>query len=222
MKKHLSLYYYLAIWAVVVGLFNALLFIIDKNHTTTFWVTYGFVMGSFVMNLVGFMIAPRNKQRINTVTTFCFMYAVVCLLSGIIFFIFPKVPVAVIICVYLVFTAAFVILLVFGMMNQTQIKENPQKQQEVFDMSQLVTYLQDIQKLSTNVAVRNGINDLVNFAMGATTNIKELPEVEEVEKQIFEYASFIKKNVEHDEVNNVFYNIDRVKKLLKEREAKLR
>ena len=50
------------------------------------------------------------------------------------------------------FTAAFVILLVFGMMNQTQIKENPQKQQEVFDMSQLVTYLQDIQKLSTNLA----------------------------------------------------------------------
>lgn len=90
MKKHLSLYYYLAIWAVVVGLFNALLFIIDKNHTTTFWVTYGFVMGSFVMNLVGFMIAPRNKQRINTVTTFCFMYAVVCLLSGIIFLYFSK------------------------------------------------------------------------------------------------------------------------------------
>lgn len=222
MKKHLSLYYYLAIWAVIVGLFNALLFIIDKNRNAAFWLTYGFVMGSFVINLIGFMIAPRNKQRTNAITTLCFMYAIICLLSGIIFFIFPNIYVTVIICVYLVLTALFIVLLVFGMMNQKQISANPQKQKELFNMSQLITYLQDIQKISTNVAVRNGINDLVNFAMGATPNDKELKAVEDIEKQIYEYSSFIKKNVERDEVNNVFYNIDKVKNLLKEREAKLR
>ena len=52
--------------------------------------------------------------------------------------------------------------------------------------------------------------------------INENKEIEEIEKQIFEYASFIRKNVERDEVSNIFYNIDKVKKLIKERDLKIK
>lgn len=223
MKKNLSLCYYLVIWAVVVGVFNILLFILDKNHNSEFWVTYSFVMVSFVINLIGFMVTPRQKQRINSITTFCFIYALVSLIAGIIFFIIGNANIAIIISIFVVIAGIFIILNVFGTINQKQIKEyNVENKMTIADMSSLVTYLQDIQKNSDNVAIRNSINDLVNFVMGATPNKNNLEEVESIEKQIFEYSTFIKKNVQQDEVNNVFYNIDKVKQLLKEREAKLR
>lgn len=222
-KKNLSVCYYLVIWAVVVGTFNVLLFLLNHNHTSSFWVTYGFVMGSLVVNLLGFMFTPRNKERLNSITTFCFIYAVLCLIAGIVFFLIKSDVVIVTICVFVILTAIFVIFTVLGSMNQKQIKTviNDNKML-ITDMSSLVTYLQDIQKISDNVAIRNSINDLVNFVMGSTPNKENLVEVEDLEKQIFEYSTFIKKNVQLDEVNNVFYNVDKVKKLLKEREAKLR
>lgn len=223
MKKNLSLCYYLVIWAVVVGIFNILLFILDHNHNGTFWLTYSFVMISFVINLVGFMFTPRNKQRINSITTFCFIYALIVLITSIIFFIIGDVNLSVIIAVFVAITGVFTLFTVLGLKNQNQIKEIVKENPALItDMSNLVNYLQDIKKQSDNVAIRNSINDLVNFVMGSTPNKKNLESVELIEKQIFEYSTFIKKNVELDEVNNVFYNIEKVKKLLKERETKLR
>lgn len=223
MKKNLSLCYYLVIWAVVVGIFNILLFVLDHNHNTTFWLTYAFVMTSFVANLIGFMVTPRNKQRINSITTFCFIYAIITLITGLVFFIIGDANIPTIICVFVCITGVFIVLNVFGLKNQNDIKEKTNEPKDIItDMSNLVNYLQDIQKQSDNVALRNSINDLVNFVMGATPNKNNLESVELIEKQIFEYSTFIKKNVELDEVNNVFYNIEKVKKLLKERETKLR
>lgn len=223
MKKRFESKYYILIWATLVAIVNVILFLSIKaeNRQTAFWVSYGFIMGAFLCNLVGFLVTPRNSERINTVTTFSFVFLVVCILIGIIFFFLPKAKFIVVFLPYFIVTGLFIIMIVFGAMNQAWIKNNPQKLPEIFTMEQLVSYLQNLQNKCTDVAVRNGINELATLAMNALPNEAHKTEVEMIEKQIFEYTTFLRKNVEQGEITNIFHNIEKVKKLFKEREDKL-
>ena len=222
MSKNSGKKYYAIILLVVVLLFNLVLFLTVKpdNRKIAFWTCYGFMMGSFVLNALSFYIAPKNSERLNPLTTFSFIYcAIVFVFSFIIFFI-PNTPFLVCFLPLVILLAVFIILGLFGAMNLEQIKSNPQRTKEIFTMSYLVEYLQELKSSATDVAVRNKINDLAHFIMGASQTDEENEAALAIEKQIFEYATFIKKNVENDEINNVFNNIDKVRKLVKERETK--
>lgn len=222
MKKNIGNKYYIIILSVIVILFNLLLFLLVKaeNRKIAFWTCYGFTMFSFVLNLLAYFIPSKNSERLNPLTTFSFVNSIVTFVFSFVIFFIPKTPFLVAFIPLVIILVVFIILGVFGAMNLEQIKANPQKRQEIFTMSYLVEYLQDLKNIATDVAVRNKINDLAHFIMGASATDEENEEALVIEKQIFEYATFIKKNVENDEINNVFNNIEKVRKLVKERETK--
>lgn len=221
MKKLITNKYYILLWAVVVGALNAIIFLTikSKNRQAAFWVTYGFLMGAFVLNLVSALLFKANSENIYAPTTFTFYFIGISLVVFIIFLIFPTASFLWPLIPLIIFLAMFLILYIFGAMNQEWIKKNPQKRPEIFNMTQLVTYLTELQTICKDVAVRNNLNELTNVAMNALPNQDNKPAVEAKEKQIFEYAGFLRKNVERDQITNVFNNIERIKKLLKERET---
>ena len=220
MQKGIAKKYYALVWLLDVALFNVLVFLLVKseNRLDAFWTSYSFITIGFLLNLASFYLVKPNSERINPLTTFSLIYTVVALIYGIIMFFIPSAPFLVAFIPLLVMLVVFSIMGVFGVMNLEMIKSNPQKTPVVFTMSELVEYLQETQKLSSDVAVRNKINDLAYFAMSARVSSEENKELEDVEKQIYEYATFIRKNVERNEITNVFNNIEKVRKLIKERE----
>lgn len=224
MKKIFNSKYYFIVWAVLLALYNVIVFLITSEETrlTAFWVSYGFVMGGFAANVVSALLDFPDNEKLNPLTSFSFTFVVVCQLVNIIFLIVPTAPFVAVFIPYIILTAIYIILMVFSMKTMNHVAANPQKTREIFNMSDLVEYFKELKELASDVAVRNALNDLSHYIMSASVCEKENEEVNNLEKRIFEYSSFIKKNVERNEITNIFNNIDNVRKLVKERELKIR
>ena len=229
MKKIFNSKYYFIVWAVLLALYNVVAFLVTSKETRllAFWVSYGFVMAGFIVNLLSALLDFPDDDKLNPFTTFSFTFVVVCQLAGIIYVLIPTAPAVDVIIPYAVLTAVYVILMVFSFktLKQTEVKHTASVQTTTAitgNMHDLIDFFKELKESSQDLAVRNALNDLSHYIMSSSVSDKMNEEVNALEKRIFEYADFIKKNVEKNEIGNIFNNIDNVKRLVKEREFKLR
>ena len=225
MKNLLNNKYYIVIWSVIVGLFNAVLFLTtNRSHyeLSSFWIAYGFIMFAFVFQLVTHVLLrnTNESQGIEIPSTMVSLYLIVVVALGSILLGLSKVignKWLVPFIILLVVTAIFIIAFVFGLMNKEHIKNNPQKIQVVFDFAGFIQLLYDLLDKVDNPQVRSQISKILELAEDTSSLNSDKPRFKDVEKQIFEYAYFLSKNVERNEIQNIYNNINKLEKLLLER-----
>lgn len=225
MKNLLNNKYYIVIWSVIVGLFNAVLFLTTNGshyELSSFWIAYGFIMFAFVFQLVTHVLLrnTNESQGIEIPSTMVSLYLIVVVAFGSILLGLSKVignKWLVPFIILLVVTAIFIIAFVFGLMNKEHIKNNPQKIQVVFDFAGFIQLLYDLLDKVDNPQVRSQISKILELAEDTSSLNSDKPRFKDVEKQIFEYAYFLSKNVERNEIQNIYNNINKLEKLLLER-----
>lgn len=223
MKKSLNKYF-LIIWAIVVALYNAILFILVNQFAkgffskASFWVIYGSMMFAFILWLILSIVDKNTKfGGISPIATFVFPYVgIVFLMTTIMMFFAGKIMAIFVILPMILLTGTFAIFASFGAMNKQQIKNNPQRVPEIFNVESLTEYFRGI------ASVANGFErELLDLANDCENllSVQKNADVENLEKRLYEYAAFIKKNAMNGEDLNIHNNIKKFKDLLAEREA---
>lgn len=224
MKKVINKYFAL-IWLVVVGVYNALLFLLFNEYQKealdkpAFWVLYGVMMFAFIVWLVIGNIEKNTKDGgIRPISTFVGPYVgLLFVITTIMFFFASKLNVIWIIIPFILITALFLIVVIFASKNREMIKENPQRVKEIFSVEDLKAYFMDAAEGATT-DTKEVVLSLSNLCAGLTS-ISGSTELDNLEKRLFEYAALIKQNAARGETLNIYNNVDRFKKVLKEREA---
>ena len=224
MKKVINKYFVL-IWLVTVGVYNTLLFLLFNEYNKealnkpAFWVLYGVMMFAFVAwLLIGNFEKNTSDGGIRPVATFVGPYVgLIFVITTIMFFFASKINVIWIIIPFILITALFLIIMIFASKNREMIKENPQRVKEIFSVEDLNAYFMGIAKIATN-DTKEVVLSLSNLCAGLTS-ISGSTELDALEKRLFEYAALIKQNATRGEALNIYNNVDRFKKILKEREA---
>lgn len=224
MKKIFNSKYYFIVWAVLLAAYNILAFLITKKETrlAPFWISYGFIMFGFVANFISALLDFPDNDKLNPLTTFSFTYVVACQLASIIYIIIPNAYIVAVLIPYIVLTTCYIVLMIFSMKSMTKEEVKVECNCQVGNMHDLIDFFKELKEASADLAVRNALNDLSHYIMSASVSDKNNQEIIDIENRIFEYANFVKKNVEQNEVGNIFNNINNVRRLVKERELKLR
>lgn len=225
MKNLLNNKYYVLIWTVIVGLFNLVLFLTtNMTHYVlpSFWVAYGFIMFAFVFQLLTHVLLRKTNESLGVEipSTVVSLYLIITVAVGSILLGLSKVignNWLVPFLILIIITGICLIVFVFGLMNKEQIKKNPQKTPIVFDFNGFIQLLYDLLDHVDNPQVRDQISKILELAEDTSSLSSDNERFKQVEKQIFEYAYFLTKNVERNELQNIFNNINKIEKLLLER-----
>lgn len=216
--------YFLAVWLIVVAVYNITLFLLVNHfaveffNNINFWILYGSMMFALILWFV-FGILDKNTKLggLSLLSTFVFIYMIlVFIMTTIMFFFTKKILSIAIIIPMLLITGVLAIFTVFATKNKKQIVNNSNHLFEITNVELLEDYFKHL--ADTNKNFENILLDLANKCEGLT-NILNIYDIEKLDKRIIEYASFIKRNTLNDEESNIQNNINKIKDLLQEREA---
>ncbi|MFA6595843.1 MAG: hypothetical protein WCT00_05960, partial [Bacilli bacterium] len=113
----------------------------------------------------------------------------------------------------------FAIVYVFVLMNKALVAREEAKKPYMQNIKDVHQVLESLSTKATDAAVKRALDELVILAEGMDISVN--PDVVKLDERIAEYVQFVHKNLERNEMKNLFYNIDRVKNLLTEREKKV-
>jgi len=225
LKKLLNNKYYIIIWGIIVAVFNTVLFL-TTNQThyelASFWVSYAFIMAAFIAQLLSHIITRKDKESLGVEipSTTMSVYLIVILIVGSVFLGLSKIIKNLWLIPFLtlfILNALFVIIFVLGLQHKENVKNNPQKMPLVFDMLGVINLLYTLLDKEDNTVIRERISKLLELAESTSDLTSEKETFKNVEKQIFEYCYFLSRNVERNEEQNIFNNINKLEQLLLKR-----
>ena len=225
MNKLLKNKYFIIIWGIIVAVFNTVLFLTtNKTHyeLSSFWVSYAFVMAAFVGQLLAHILTRNDEESLGAEipSTAMSAYLIVMLIAGSIFLGLTKIIKNLWLIPFLtlfILNALFVIIFILGLEHKENVKNNPQKMPIVFDMLGVINLLYTLLEKEDNPIIRERISKLLELAESTSDLTSEKETFKNVEKQIFEYVYFLSRNVEKNEEQNIFNNINKIEQLLLKR-----
>lgn len=225
MNKLLKNKYFIIIWGIIVAVFNTVLFLTtNKTHyeLSSFWVSYAFVMAAFVGQLLAHIFTRNDEESLGAEipSTAMSAYLIVMLIAGSIFLGLTKLIKNLWLIPFLtlfILNALFAIIFILGLEHKENVKNNPQKMPIVFDMSGVINLLYTLLEKEDNPIIRERISKLLELAESTSDLTSEKETFKNVEKQIFEYVYFLSRNVEKNEEQNIFNNINKIEQLLLKR-----
>lgn len=223
MKKLVTNKYFLIIWAIIVAVFNACLFIITSSFNkevlskASFWVIYGFVMASFLMILVARLLYNHNEKNIDAFPIFVLPTLLFIIIIGIILFLFAGKMNRVVwpLVIFIILFGFVAIGVVLALLAQNSLKNVPVKEVEVIDYVGLTSYLTNLLNTASNDVIKGTLNKLLSIVANVVENDND--SCKALDKRIFEKALFLKKDLNAGSVNNFVMNAEGMEKLLKQR-----
>lgn len=157
----------IAIWVILVGAFNAVVFLVAKEKTPVFWIGYGFAMLAFVMQLItAVVICGKNASLHAAVVGIplinaSWMYLVLQLILSIVLMLvggekttFPWI-------LEILLTAFFLILLILTVMAKDYASGMEKKVAEKrFYLGSLQTDVQAMADRAQDAGLKKALNDL--------------------------------------------------------------
>ncbi|MCX6055107.1 MAG: hypothetical protein NTZ74_09385 [Chloroflexi bacterium] len=127
MKKQKNLLLIGLIYSILLGVFNMLVFVIFKNHTSVFWMSYSFMTLAFVVQIVS-MLLSFKKADVDTIffgiplASFSVFYFIAELCVGTIFMIFQSVGFTISFVIQILILAGFVVVAIIALMARDTVQ----------------------------------------------------------------------------------------------------
>ena len=116
------------IFAILFVAYNILLFLLNKNYEISFWISFGFIVASFVFTMVAFFFVADEKRKKQVVgmpvTVLTVMYFVVEFVLGTILMIFPSLSFAGVFVPQFILFVLFLLCFVPAMLSENNYKQN--------------------------------------------------------------------------------------------------
>lgn len=116
------------IYAILLGVFNLLVFLISKNRTDVFWLSYAFMTLAFVVQIVSLLLAFKTAD-IETaffgipLASFSIYYLIAELVIGTLFMIFQVAGFTLALIIQLLVLAAFLIIAIISLMARDTVQQ---------------------------------------------------------------------------------------------------
>ena len=116
------------IYAILLGVFNLLVFLIFKNRTDVFWLSYAFMTLAFVVQIVSMLLAFKTAD-IETaffgipLASFSIYYLIAELVIGTLFMIFQVAGFILALIIQLLVLAAFLIIAIISLMARDTVQQ---------------------------------------------------------------------------------------------------
>lgn len=129
MKKQKNLLLTGLIYAILFGVFNLLVFVIFKNRTNVFWLSYSFMTLAFIVQFASLFMSFFKKSDVETIffgiplVSFSVYYLVAELCVGTIFMIFQEVGSTIPLVIQVLILAAFLVVGIIAIMARDAVQE---------------------------------------------------------------------------------------------------
>lgn len=228
MKKLASLKYYLLSWVIGVAAYTAIVFIIANNSKRGVdkctIITYILMMIALVILLISWFVdrkktVPGAINAVNAMSSASLYFTIVTFfLTTVLYFINYSKFIYLVIVLFVFLTAIFAIYMVVSMRQYELINETPNKMPEITNVHQLASYLRNIFDMVSEPTTKNQIEELINLATTIDDlSDKDSEDISRIDKSIFEYAGYLKRNITRSEYENAYNNIEKIKSLLNKR-----
>lgn len=128
MKKNKNLLLTGLIYAILLAVYNLLVFVIFKNHTSVFWISYAFMTLAFVVQVVS-MLLSFKKGDVETaffsipLASFSVFYFFAELCVSVVFMIFQGVGVTIPLVIQILILATFSVIAIIALMARDAVQE---------------------------------------------------------------------------------------------------
>lgn len=215
--------FYIAIWAVIVLVYHAVLFLLVNQlkkelfEQPVFWVNYAWMMIAFVIWLVAECIAKSTKKgNLRPLTAVVYPFVAVSFLATTILYFFAmKVVLIGVVIPMIIVVGLFVIGYCLASVQVVALAQSPSPSKGLLRVEELANYFSEIEQSATD-QTQKALHHLTILCRDLHS-VEKGEEVKELEKRIYEYASFIKHDIQQGESTNVYLHIEKVEQLLKER-----
>ena len=116
------------IFAILFVAYNIVLFLLNNNYQISFWISFGFIVVSFVLTMVAFFFVSDEKRKKQVVgmpvTVLTVMYFVVEFVLGTILMIFSSLSFAAVFVPQFVLFVLFLLCFVPAMLSENNYKQN--------------------------------------------------------------------------------------------------
>jgi hypothetical protein len=127
MKKQKNLILTALIYAILLGVYNLLVFVIFKNYSSVFWMSYGFTTLAFGVQITSMLLAFKRAD-IETVffgmplASFSFFYLIAQICVGTIFMIFQNIGTTIPLVIQTIMLAAFLVVAIIAIMARDTVQ----------------------------------------------------------------------------------------------------
>ncbi len=215
--------YLIAIWFIIVIAYNLVLFLLVSNlkkellNNSVFWILYGWMMISMAIWLVVSIVEKKTKignLAPNQAIIFPYLSIVFLVTTVLYFFATNITKVGLIFVPIIIITALIIVLLVLGIMHQNVVKENQPTLKEIRKVEELSSYFYNNANECEN-EYKKIVLELAENTKGLITSNDS--NVNSIDKQLIEYATFIVRNAKNGQ-NNIDNNVNTFNRLLEERQ----
>ncbi|MCM1260161.1 MAG: hypothetical protein NC182_04390 [Prevotella sp.] len=222
MKQKLN-QFWIVIWTIILLVYNAVLFLLVNQlkkelfDKPAFWVNYAWMMIAFLIWLVVELIAKSTQKgnlRPLTVVVYPFL-AVSFLTTSILYFFAMNIVLIGIIIPMIMIIGLFIIGYCLASVQTTVLERSTKSSKGFLRVEDLTSYFSEIEQYTSDKTQR-ALHHLTILCRDLHS-VEKGEEVKQLEKRIYEYASFIEKDIQQGEDSNVYLHIEKLEQLLKER-----
>lgn len=213
------------IYAILLGLFNLLVFTIFKTRTNVFWLSYAFVTLAFAVQIISMSLAFKTAD-VETVffgiplASFSIYYLCAAVVIGVVFIIFQRVNFMLALIIQLLVLAAFLIIAIISLMTRDTVQQIGDNIKE--NVNNLKSVLVDIELMRDSCsdpelkeALRK-LSETVKYSDPITND-----SVANVEQRIIQKASELRINIDDGQIADAMQTCGELERLYVERNKKL-
>lgn len=154
------------IYAILLGVFNLLVFLLSKNRTDVFWLSYAFMTLAFVVQIVSMLLSFKTADVETAffgipLASFSVFYLCAEIVIGALFMIFQAAGFTLALIIQLLVLAAFLIIAIISLMARDTVRQIGETVKEnVFSLKSVLIDVDMIRESCTDPDLKESLRKL--------------------------------------------------------------
>lgn len=213
------------IYAILLGVFNLLVFTIFKTHTSVFWLSYAFMTLAFVVQIVSMFLSFRTADVETAffgipLASFSIYYLCTALIVGTIFMVFQNAGFTLAMVIQVLILAAFLIIAIISLLARDTVQAIGENvKQNINNHKSILVDIEMLESSCSNPELKQALAklaDTVKYSDPMSTAAIEL-----VEQRIMRKISELRVSMDNEQTSEALNACKDLELLYVERNKKL-
>lgn len=210
--------------AIFLIIFNVIVFLLIQEHTTVFWISYGFIHFSYIMLIVSSAFTPKTRNGLvfgYPIAYISSVYFFVEFFVGILFFTIGKNNINAAVIVQLIIAGLYGITFISNLIaNEKTVEDEQQRQEHIMYIKIAIGEMNNIMQQAQGAKVRKKVEKVYDAVK--SSQVKTYPALAGIERNIIEDIRRLEIAVVQNIEEDVYMLADQILTLIDERNRKIR